>query len=637
MRDNHLRMATMGIVCAAIACAEAAMAPAPVPPPAPPPPVPPPPAPSVTLSAAPAAIQEGASSTLSWSAANATECESDGWTSSTSTTGSAVVSPATTTTYGLTCTGESGSSADSVQVVVSEDPPTATLSANPTAIAAGETSTLTWSSTNATSCSGEGWTASTATSGSEVVSPTSTTTYGLVCSGDGGTIGDSVTVTVSTTPPPAVSLSASPTSINQGEMSTLTWSSTHSMSCSSDGWTTSTATAGSESVSPAATATYAITCSGAGGSATDSVTVDVTVGSYYPAPESAGGWRRLVPLNATPTPAEKADVLSIAGIDWDLLEDARDYSEALASSTVLVIRNGWVAGEWGTTSANKVASVTKSLVGLALSKLMDMSDAGQIGSSIGWQSLAHPLLPAAFAASDTLKLQIRLEHLTSMSSGMRPVDPDFLTEQERLTYPMDAPPGAEWVYSSLPPNLLSMILQGATGETLGSFFNSRIAAPIGASGVVWESIDGGYTRGAHGARVSARDLARLAWLTLQDGVWDDGTGPEQVVTAPRIGTLTSPASVLSGTTFRASPGSPFPLPADAPNHFGHLFWTNSTQVALGTSVPVDAYYMHGCRDNLVIVVPSKDLIVVRTATSGPCTQPEFRSEFMQRVMAALVN
>jgi CubicO group peptidase (beta-lactamase class C family) len=380
-----------------------------------------------------------------------------------------------------------------------------------------------------------------------------------------------------------------------------------------------------------------MTCTGPGGNDTDNATVTVSTATYYPPPRTAGDWRRLVAINATPTAAEKANIQAVAGIDWDQLKVARDYSEALSSSTVLVIRNGWIAGEWGSTSANKVASVTKSFVGLAMAKLMDMSDAGQLAQSIGLQSLAHPYLAAAFGNSDPLKLQIRIEHLMTMSSGIEPEDPDFLTEQERLTQPMDAAPGAEWVYSSLPPNLLSMILQGLAGQNFGAFFNSRIGSVIGTDAIVWETIDGGYTRGAHGARVRPRDLARYAYLTLQDGVWDDGSGANQVISASRVGMLTTPAPVLAGVTFRASPGSPFPLPSDAPNHFGHLFWTNATQVALGSSVPTDAYYMHGCRDNLVVVVPSKNLIVVRAATSGPCTQTTFRSEFMQRVMASLTN
>jgi hypothetical protein len=81
--------------------------------------------------------------------------------------------------------------------------PTVTLSANPASITSGQSSTLTWSSTNATSCTGMGFTAS-GTSGSVSVSPTSNTTYSITCTGSGGSASANATVNVTTTTPPAL-------------------------------------------------------------------------------------------------------------------------------------------------------------------------------------------------------------------------------------------------------------------------------------------------------------------------------------------------------------------------------------------------------------------------------------------------
>jgi len=75
--------------------------------------------------------------------------------------------------------------------------PTASLSASPATIASGQASTLAWSSTNATSCTGSGFSAS-GTSGSTTVSPSATTTYSVTCTGPGGSASASATVTVST-------------------------------------------------------------------------------------------------------------------------------------------------------------------------------------------------------------------------------------------------------------------------------------------------------------------------------------------------------------------------------------------------------------------------------------------------------
>jgi hypothetical protein len=79
-------------------------------------------------------------------------------------------------------------------------PTTASLSANPRSISLGQSSTLTWSSTDATSCTGSDFAAS-GTSGSDVVDPVVTTSYSLSCTGDGGSAMAMATVTVSSPAP----------------------------------------------------------------------------------------------------------------------------------------------------------------------------------------------------------------------------------------------------------------------------------------------------------------------------------------------------------------------------------------------------------------------------------------------------
>ena len=69
----------------------------------------------------------------------------------------------------------------------------------------GQSATLMWSSTNATTCSGTGFSAS-GTSGSLTVSPTATTTYGITCTGSGGSASQSVTVAVTPAPKLAVGM-----------------------------------------------------------------------------------------------------------------------------------------------------------------------------------------------------------------------------------------------------------------------------------------------------------------------------------------------------------------------------------------------------------------------------------------------
>jgi hypothetical protein len=106
-------------------------------------------------------------------------------------------------TYTLTCGGAGGSAAQSATVSVTTPAAAVTLTASPSTVKSGASSTLTWSSTNATSCTGSGgWTGSKAASGSQSTSAlTATTTYTLTCSGAGGSAAQSAMVTVSAPPP----------------------------------------------------------------------------------------------------------------------------------------------------------------------------------------------------------------------------------------------------------------------------------------------------------------------------------------------------------------------------------------------------------------------------------------------------
>jgi hypothetical protein len=94
----------------------------------------------------------------------------------------------------LTACGGGGSDGPNIAPTA----PTVTLTANPTNVVSGATATLTWSSTNANSCSASGgWSGSRGTSGTEATAALSANaTFTLVCNGPGGSGTASVTVTV---------------------------------------------------------------------------------------------------------------------------------------------------------------------------------------------------------------------------------------------------------------------------------------------------------------------------------------------------------------------------------------------------------------------------------------------------------
>jgi len=228
--------------------------------------------PSVSLSAYPEIISLGGSATLTWSSTNATSCVIEPGIGNVDVSGSIAVSPTTLTTYTITATGPSGSATATATISISE--PDVTISADPETIQIGESSTLTWSSTNATSCFIEPGVGDVATTGSTTVSPSETTTYTITAIGPGGTATASVTVALRY-PVPIITISADPETINFGDSTTLTWSSTYADSATIEPDIGTIEVSGSISVSPTETTTFTITVTGPGGTATASVTVTV--------------------------------------------------------------------------------------------------------------------------------------------------------------------------------------------------------------------------------------------------------------------------------------------------------------------------------------------------------------------------
>lgn len=103
-------------------------------------------------------------------------------------------------------------------------PPTLSFSAIPLSINLGQSATLSWTSTNATSCiASGGWFGAQAISGSQPVTPIATTTYTLSCTG-AGTVNQSVTVTViiPDTTPPSVPGALTAAAISSSQIN-LTW------------------------------------------------------------------------------------------------------------------------------------------------------------------------------------------------------------------------------------------------------------------------------------------------------------------------------------------------------------------------------------------------------------------------------
>ena len=151
------------------------------------------------------------------------------------------------------------------------------FTANPASINAGQSSTLTWVVTNATSVTISPNIGSVdARSGSVAVSPAATTTYTLTATGATGDTTATTTVTVvgsGAGNPQILRFEANPLSIAPGGSSTLSWATSGATQVSISG-VGSVNPNGSTTVSPAQTTTYTLTATSSDGK---SVTAPITV------------------------------------------------------------------------------------------------------------------------------------------------------------------------------------------------------------------------------------------------------------------------------------------------------------------------------------------------------------------------
>jgi lysophospholipase L1-like esterase len=258
------------------------------------------PLPTITLTANPMTVTTGGISQLSWSSTNASSCTAaGGWDGSKGTSGAATTAAlSANTTFQLSCGGPGGNATATIQVeVTAPPPPTVTLTASPMSAVSGSAVQLSWSSTNASSCTATGgWSGSKGTSGVATTAALSANTaFQLNCSGEGGSATATVQVAVTEPPPPppplppvpTLTLTVSDATVPSGSAVQLSWSSTNASSCTATGgWSGSKDTSGATTTAAlSADTAFQLNCSGEGGSATATVQVTVTEPPPPPPPE----------------------------------------------------------------------------------------------------------------------------------------------------------------------------------------------------------------------------------------------------------------------------------------------------------------------------------------------------------------
>ncbi len=371
--------------------------------------------------------------------------------------------------------------------------------------------------------------------------------------------------------------------------------------------------------------------------------------TYYPPPESKGGWQTLVTKNTAPTAAQKSAVLNAAGLDTDRLVAAWNYVQSLGQrQSLLVIRHGWIVGEWDYVGTGPVNSCTKSLTGLALAKLFELSDAGRISKKIGYDDFAYHYLPATWGDSDPRKKLIKVRDLPTMCSGLEAMDRGIKSLDMAMSLPVVHSPETIDQYSSASVMLEGMVIENASGQSLKSFFRRHLSEPIGAESVrLWDAY------GAAGyAFMQTRDLARFGYLMLHNGAWDSGSGLQQLVRPDLIAKCKQWPPFLMNVADGPGNVTRWLTSGDPPSHLLHTWhgwWVNwspdwpASQPAVWPFVPKDAFWMSGYGKDICVVIPSLDMIIAhQTARAGSLEQalsdcPEFFSTLLSKVMAAVVT
>ncbi|WP_350291939.1 serine hydrolase [uncultured Croceitalea sp.] len=232
------------------------------------------------------------------------------------------------------------------------------------------------------------------------------------------------------------------------------------------------------------------------------------------------------------------------------------------------------------------------------------------------------LAPVAEWKNDERK-EITLNHLLRMQSGlewnedyatisdatkMLFLDSDMtLAQRDKKAV---AKPTKIWNYSSGTTNLLSGILrqQFRTQQEYLDFPYTSFIDKIGAHSMLLEAdLKGNYVGSSYGW-ASTRDWARIGQLYLNNGSWNG----EQLFSAEWVNYITTPTQFSDGK-------------------YGAHFWLNSN--GFYPDVPRDLYSMNGFQGQYVFVIPSKDLVVVRT---GLAENPVFDvNRFLSSLIATI--
>ena len=166
-------------------------------------------------------------------------------------------------------------------------------------------------------------------------------------------------------------------------------------------------------------------------------------------------------------------------------------------------------------------------------------------------------------------------------------------------------PGTYFEYNNASSQLLLLLVERATGQRYADYLASRLWQPLGAAeAALWMDREGGVPRGFCCLFASARDWLRVGLLLAADGK----VGERQLITSEWVQAMKTPSSTNPNFGMHLWLGSP-PQKERKYNDYSVKAFHSEKFLA------EDIYYIDGFGGQRVYVVPSRDLIVVRTGVS----------------------
>ena len=271
------------------------------------------------------------------------------------------------------------------------------------------------------------------------------------------------------------------------------------------------------------------------------------------------------------------------------LADTRKFVETLPSSSVVVIDHGREVAEWGdATQKIKISSMRKSLLS-ALYGIYTPLNHFDLDTSLG--SLGIDDNPPLTAEERQATVRMLLEARSGVYHGYVAGTPGMESWPKRGSHS----PGSYWFYNNWDFNALGSIFEKEFKTPIAKAFDARIARRIGMQDFRTEDMyylqapadaSPDFNKSIHPAyhfRMTARDLARFGYLFLREGEW-------------RGETVVSKAWVSESIQAHSQAGEG--------TGYGYLWWVD------GFGLPVGSFSAQGALAKYVVVVPTRDLVVV---------------------------